>query len=271
METTEATIVPAPVVVNGEDETNNYVAVRYNAMKHGILSKLIVLPHENKNGFDYLLDSLVSEHQPSGATEAHLIEELAGIMWRKRRVLLAAGAKFNRGLRRSLHSLDSRSNTTVKDAVPADPALAGAEVDFRDLMSMTQEELNNRKQEALRDLEATEKADQILRHNRVSSYAKALKALRPDSRDWWQNQLDEGEAEATQEALRDFIFIDLLPVCRSDLAAIRHHEAIKQQVIGEGINVPIMESLSRYETHLDRKFERTLAMLIKLKELRGKK
>ena len=271
MEHTEVTTAPAPVLVNGENETSNYVAVRYNAMKHGILSKHVILPHENKNEFDYLLDALVSEHQPSGATEAHLIEELAGIMWRKRRVLLAEGAKFNRGLRRSLHSLDSRSNTTVKDAVPADPALAGAKVDFRDLMSMTQEELNNRKQEALRDLEATEKADQILYLNKTNGYAKALKALLPDTRDWWQDQLDEGEAEATPEALRDFIVIDLLPFCRNDLAAIRHHEAIKQQVIGEGINVPIMESLSRYETHLDRKFERILAMLIKLKELRGKK
>ncbi len=27
--------------------------------------------------------------------------------------------------------------------------------------------------------------------------------------------------------------------------------------------------MSRYETHLDRKFERTLAMLLKLKEIRG--
>jgi len=30
-----------------------------------------------------------------------------------------------------------------------------------------------------------------------------------------------------------------------------------------------LEKLSRYETHLDRKFERTLAMLIKLKDLRS--
>lgn len=35
-------------------------------------------------------------------------------------------------------------------------------------------------------------------------------------------------------------------------------------------NSPVsLQNLCRYETHLDRKFERTLAMLIKLKELRG--
>ncbi|MEF8724022.1 MAG: hypothetical protein V5B30_16010 [Candidatus Accumulibacter delftensis] len=30
----------------------------------------------------------------------------------------------------------------------------------------------------------------------------------------------------------------------------------------------MLEKLNRYETHLDRKFERTLAMLLKLKSLR---
>jgi len=35
------------------------------------------------------------------------------------------------------------------------------------------------------------------------------------------------------------------------------------------IETATVEKLSRYETHLDRKFERTLAMLIKLKDLRS--
>ena len=50
-----------------------------------------------------------------------------------------------------------------------------------------------------------------------------------------------------------------------------HHYAIKTQTLGEGLKANRLEKLSRYETHLDRKFERTLAMLIKLKKLRGKK
>jgi len=56
----------------------------------------------------------------------------------------------------------------------------------------------------------------------------------------------------------------LLPNVQGNLAQMRHCEAIKSQVIGEGIAVPVMTNLSRYETHLDRKFQRTLAMLIKL-------
>jgi len=40
------------------------------------------------------------------------------------------------------------------------------------------------------------------------------------------------------------------------------------ETLGEGLPVHRLEKLNRYETHLDRKFERTLAMLVKLKELR---
>jgi len=50
---------------------------------------------------------------------------------------------------------------------------------------------------------------------------------------------------------------------------VRHQPAIRAQTLGEGLPVHRLEKLNRYETHLDRKFERTLAMLVKLKELRG--
>ena len=47
----------------------NYAPVRYNAMTHGILSKLVVLPHEEHDEFERLRDALIEEHQPSGPTE----------------------------------------------------------------------------------------------------------------------------------------------------------------------------------------------------------
>lgn len=271
MKTMEIITTPDSALHVDKNGMNNYAAVRYNAMQHGILSQHVVLPHENKDKFNDLLAALMAEHLPGGATEMHLVEELAGVIWRKRRVLLAEGAKINRNLRGCLHALDGSSSSTVKNAVPSDPALVGVHVDFRDLMSMTSEDLKSREQEAVRDLEATEKAEKILLSNRANAYAKAVKALLPDSRDWWQDQVDDEEVEASVKSLRDFIIRDLMPFCNSRLAEIRHHEAIKRQVVGEGIGAPIMENLSRYETHLDRKFERTLAMLIKLKELRGKK
>jgi hypothetical protein len=85
-------------------EMNIPQAVRFNAMKHGILSKLAVLAHEDHAEFADLLAALIGEHRPAGMTERHLIEELATIIWRKRRVLLAEGAKINEGLKSAVNS-----------------------------------------------------------------------------------------------------------------------------------------------------------------------
>ena len=49
----------------------------------------------------------------------------------------------------------------------------------------------------------------------------------------------------------------------------RHHDAIKAQTLGEGLQARRLEKLNRHEVHLDRKFQRTLAMLLKLIEIRG--
>jgi hypothetical protein len=43
---------------------------------------------------------------------------------------------------------------------------------------------------------------------------------------------------------------------------------IRAQAFGEAFDPDKLEPLSRYEVHLDRKLERTLAMLIRLQERR---
>ena len=43
---------------------------------------------------------------------------------------------------------------------------------------------------------------------------------------------------------------------------------IREQAFGEALNADKLERLGRYEVHLDRKLERMLAMLLRLKDLR---
>ncbi len=243
----------------------NYDAIRFNAMKHGILSRYTVLSHEDGNEYEALLTALVQEHQPVAMTEAHLVEELAGIIWRKRRVLQAEGANINQGLK----GVARNAEGVIPAAAPFESDLSGKHSDLRDLVKLTSEEITNRQRDARHDLAATEKALEILNRGGSNAYEKALKALQQDSRDWWQNWVEEEEYQPNAEGLADFIRMHLLPTCKSLDKEARHHEAIKAQAIGEGMQVYRLEKLARYETHLDRKFERTLAMLIKLKDLRG--
>lgn len=250
----------SPVAMAG-----NYEPVRFNAMKHGILSKLAVLAHEDHAEFADLLAALVDEHRPGGMTERHLIEELAIIIWRKRRVLLAEGAKINEGLKGAVNSAAS----VIKSAAPFQRGLGGENADLREFMDGTPEEMAERQRNAALDLAATQKAAAILRKGGPNAYAKARRALIQESRDWWDEHVEEEEHPATAEGLAEFINDSLEPICYRMVKEAQFTPAIKAQTLGEGLQAHRLEKLNRYETHLDRKFERTLAMLLKLKQLRG--
>lgn len=243
-----------------------YEAVRYNAMTHGILSKHVVLPHEDKTEFSDLLAALENEHQPAGMTEMHLVEELATILWRKRRVLLAEGATINRNLRQLACQTDS---SVVPAAVPFDPGLKTSHLWVTDIICDTPEENQTRLNEAELDLAATEKAAAILRKGGKNAYSRARNALIPDSRDMWDDYVEDEEYPTTAEGLADFINEKLRPICLQMQKEARYYQEIKAQTLGEGLRAQQLEKLNRYEVHLDRKFERTLAMLLKLKDLRS--
>jgi len=260
----EATLITrdeaAPVARSG-----NYEAVRFNALKHGILSRLAVLAHEDHAEFADLLAALIDEHRPGGMTERHLIEELATIIWRKRRVLLAEGAKINEGLKSAVNSPKS----VMPSAAPFQHGMTGENADLRDLWDTTPEEIAERQRDAELDLAATQKAAAILRKGGPDAYSKARRALIQESRDWWDEHVEEEEHPATAEGLAEFIRDSLEPICYRTVREAQFTPAIKAQTLGEGLRAHLLEKLNRYETHLDRKFERTLAMLLKVKDLRG--
>jgi len=258
-------IIPFPATPTQEPTpSTGYANVRFNAIKHGVLSRHTVLAHEDGAEFGELLAALVAEHQPTGPTETHLVEELAGAIWRKRRALQAEGATINQGLKGSARDAER----VIPAAAPFERGLSGKDTDIRDLMELTPAEIAGRRIDALQDLEATRKAAAILGRGGARALERALRALRPDSRGWWQVYVDDEEFADTAEGLADFVSIHLEPFCLRAEKEARYHEAIKAQAVGEGLQAYRLEKLNRYETHLDRKFERTLAMLLKLKELR---
>ena len=119
------------------DKGGNYKAVRFNAMQHGILSRYTVLAHEDADEYRALLSALLEEHQPAAATEAHLVEELAGIIWRKRRVLQAEGANINKGLKGAARDAEG----VIPAAAPFELGLSGEGTDLRDLMPLALDEV----------------------------------------------------------------------------------------------------------------------------------
>jgi hypothetical protein len=68
-----------------------------NAIRHGIFSDIVVLPGESRIKYQSLLEELSKSLQPEGGVEDLLVEKLAIITWRYRRLLVAEGAEIGQG------------------------------------------------------------------------------------------------------------------------------------------------------------------------------
>src|SRR6478672_11958802 len=196
-------------------ETGGTEVTRFNALRHGVLSRHTVLPWEDAGEYHALLEALAAEHAPEGPTEEHLVEELAGILWRKRRLRLAEAAAHRRGLEGTFSSY----RETVKVALAhldatgqiervVDAIKATAADTQRDIADMEEDEA------------MTRRALQLLSSKRKDAYDAALAALREDTRQWWAemlnrdpDELEDGEEAATAdtEGLRRFLEADVLP------------------------------------------------------------
>jgi hypothetical protein len=124
-----------------------------------------------------------------------------------------------------------------------------------------------------RDQAMTCKAVNIVTAGGPDTYARALAALREDTRSSWLECLEEADADdttykPTAEALDAWLRRHWTEWYDEPIAALEHRDAIREQAIGSAYTGQRLEVTARYEVHLDRKLERTLAMLFRLRELR---
>ena len=243
---------------------------RFNAVRHGILSRHTVLPWEDADEYAALVASLVAEHRPRGPTEGHLVEELAGIMWRKRRLRLAEASAHRRGLEHA-----AKRSDTVKTALAHldGGEQAQAEGVVVKAIRATPEETA----EEMRDLEEAESmtnnALAILDAGTPKAYEQAVAALGADLRESWDRLLSrdpkvQEPATPDPDGLRHFIETLLQPLYTRLRMALENRALIREQAFGQSLDPDKLERLARYEVHLDRKLERTLTMLLRLRNLR---
>ena len=61
-------------------------AVKYNGVKHGLSSRLVVLPCEDQNEYNALHDAFADEYTPITPTEKELVKQVADSQWKLRRL-----------------------------------------------------------------------------------------------------------------------------------------------------------------------------------------
>jgi hypothetical protein len=247
-------------------DVDGYETTRFNALRHGVLSRYTVLPWEDQDEYCRLLEALVAEHKPKGPTEEHLVEEMAGVLWRKRRLRLAEAAAYRRGLKNAASS----DQQTVK------AALAHLDVGKQSAADTTTEltDLDQRKTIIARALD-------LLQSGKARAYDKALGALTEEAREQWEERIkrkpglhlldfdhEQNRYTADADGLQEFLQEEALPGYEARRNELQNQPLIREQIIGQALDADKLEGLARYEVHLDRKLERMLTMLVRLQERR---
>jgi hypothetical protein len=261
--------MPSPASVT---PAGNYETTRFNAMQHGVLSRYTVLPWEDRSEYQSLLDALVAEHTPLGPTEEHLVEELAGIVWRKRRLRLAEAAIYRERLRADVASSFEPRQIAGAALLPV-IGNHKVEADISQALTATREDTARDLRDVKRDEAMSRKALNILVAGEPGAYARAVAALREDTKSHWLECLEESSDDdpgfqPTAEALETWIRRNWADWYERPIAGLEHRDVIREQAIGSAYAPQRLEATARYEVHLDRKLERTLALLIRLRELR---
>lgn len=160
----------------------------------------------------------------------------------------------------------SRLVPSLAEAVRSDEAQEGSEIAADEAM--------------------TARALHILTRGGQGAYDRALAALHETSQAWWTDELaeksedDDGEYEEADEresweptaaSLRRFLETEVSNWYARTRRRLAAYPAARRQAWAESLDVHRAGQLQAYDTRLDRQLERTLAMLLKLRMIKGEK
>jgi hypothetical protein len=226
----------------GLGDGGNYEAARFNALRHGVLSQYTILPWENGAEYAALVEALAEERSPQGPTEEHLVEELASIIWRKRRLRLAESAAHHRALKPATDLYQE----TAKAALIQ---VAGHQTDesqsVDDAIRATEEQTAEDRADLEGDEAMTERALGLLNNHSSTAYGSAVAALRDDPREWWEEQLSWKRSDyekgvkpyrANGESLERFLEREILPWYEKRRRELENRPLIRAQAFGEAVD-----------------------------------
>lgn len=262
-------------MANKKKDQVNYDLSRFNSTRHGILSKHTLLPWEPREEYEDLHLSLRQEYAPAGITEEHLVEEIAGIIWRKGRLRLAETSVF----RKRYTELVIDSSYLVAEAgllgrerlrTPIPEGSIGYKEHWVEpLFSLNSEGEVRALKLSMEEIQYIDKALEILKAKGPDAYRLASEALGAVL-DTWKKVMADNNNKPSAEDLQNYL-LDLRATDQKRLVVLGNLHTIMEQAHGESHDPENLDKLSRYEVFLDRKLERILSMLLKLQALRREK
>jgi hypothetical protein len=253
-----------------------------NALKHGVFSQVVLLNGERRIEFDSLLSGLRNDLEPVGTLEELLVEKLASLVWRHRRLIVAEGAEIRKGQeflewderRRNedeifkfhTHELESRglirnkANPIVMETCLSLLTVLEALIEKRGFDEEIDEGFLTR---VYGNTPSAGELDSLL-----DSYSRYLKIARSPG-----TIGEKSESKSPEECKNKFL--EELNEKIEQLRAYQEEgdriESSRMEVDSLGRNVPDapqLDRLLRYETTLEKAFERTLNQLERLQRVR---
>jgi len=241
-----------------------------------------LLPWEEPQAFRTLRAAFHRHHDPRGPTETSLVDQLAWLEWRRRRLVVGERAAHMAALQDRLgtefktaetvrRAMTTRGDSGDKDELA--PALA---------TRAEEDEADARDNDA--DETMTLRAIGILETGDPDGYAEALAVLREDTAAWWEDVVEDDEqthpdgqphegdsyrpyARNAAQLLR-FLREETIPIHSKTRGQLSRRPALRLQAQGESLDPFRMNLLLTLDERLLRLCERTLGMLLKLQELR---
>jgi hypothetical protein len=255
---------------------------KLNAIKRGIFSRVVLLTGESRAEYRTLLEGLQDDLKPQGELENQLVDQLAMLLWRKRRLIIAEGAE----IRKATEFLEWDEMLRQHDETPDFAAL---EFETGHLIhKITKSKVLAKCLSMLERLKRSiddngfDKASDRALLDRLyeDSDTDTLEGTIKDSYLHWMSVSssdssgsDPSELASPEQCKKNFLK-DLkqetsrLKAYRSDLAQTESRRMEVEALRGSVPESPQLERLLRYETSLDRGFERTLNQLERIQRTR---
>ncbi len=255
-----------------------------NATKHGVFSKVIVLKSESGTEYEGLLAGLREALQPEGTLEELLVEKLAALAWRQRRLLLAESAE----IRKNTEFVESDQRKQELEAAERLCGLA-AVLDSHGLIRKIHNpnmleyclRLLGELREGIQEVGLRPEQDiLILQRIYGSRDEQRLDEDLYDSYEAWLQTAETAEEEREREGYaspakcRERILEEIdeeIRRLKRDQKARASIEARRTQleILRRNIpDAPGLDRLLRYEASLERSFDRTLSQLERLQRMR---
>src|SRR6202795_537959 len=253
---------------------------RYNALKSGLFAKGLLLRNESRAEYDSLLSGLQEHFRPQGKVETALVENLAVILWRKRRLFQAERAQVEEAVEFKTSDSTSAQMLEAWDLSRAGETSGGMlrhtsncfviqeAIEILKVARLKLEKCGFEKDEELRFLRKLygldHDGDVPVRLFRMYVVYSKLATNTPREGETFTSpdQLKKEMLEMLDEEIRALTFRQKRSLAIHELRGEFQNTAALIPSQGD------LDRVIRYEAHLSREFDRTISQLERLQKIR---